>query len=121
MTSVEQHIRETSTIVSCRVIKLLDTEEFRRSMISSSPDRSYSVDVVITHVYKGEVRGGDTLRIAPPDPSNCDLYFRAESEYVLFGEINETDFMVRTCSYSEPIELAEKVLAALRQAQLNSK
>lgn len=108
-------------ILSCRVVKLLDTDEYRQAMISSLPDHSYRVDVVVTQVYKGKVMRNDTLRIAPLDPSNCDFYFQMGREYVLFGDIKAFTFEVRTCSYSEEMEHADNVLTALREAHLDPK
>ncbi len=113
MTSIEIHIKETHSIVTVKVVELLDTKKERQEYYTSKPDHSYRVKVEVVSVFKGNFMTGQIIELKS-EFSNCDIYYKINNEYLLFLEKDEGNYKMKHCSYSEHIDNAGQVMKTLK-------
>lgn len=106
MTPLKKHIKTTKYIITGKVVALLDKPEDHYPLRYDTT-RSHRVKIAVTDCYKGELKNGQVIEI-DSDHSNCELFFKKDSLYLLFlnKETNSEHFRERTCSYSEELKNA---------------
>lgn len=120
MTPIKEHIKNTDFIVGGKVVELLDSENDREQYVSTDPECSYRIKLKLVKCYKGGL-SKDQIILIDSDYTNCSIYFKLDSKYLLFLDKSEgkNEFRQRTCSYSEKWGNAGKYVKAINKQMKN--
>jgi hypothetical protein len=127
ITSVKEHIKSTSYLLTGKVIEILDgnTKEGRdyrdlqRSFHNNidTISHGYAIRFLIQEDFKGLFKAGDIIEIGSAY-TTCDMQFDVGKDYVLFLH-KEQDILFPTyCSYSGALDesiYSNKVIKMIRK------